>query len=67
MSLIKKEHLEILVCPVDKNTLRELDTEMKLECSACGRKYPVREGIPVMLIDEAEIPEKTKSFTTNKH
>ncbi len=60
MSLIKKELLEILVCPVDKNTLRELDKEMKLECSACGRKYPVKEGIPVMLIDEAELPKKPK-------
>ncbi len=61
MSMIKKELLDILVCPVDKKNLRELEKEMKLECSACGRKYPVREGIPVMLIDEAELPPVKKN------
>ncbi len=60
MSLIKKELLEILACPVDKQPLNELEKEMKLECTACGRKYPVKDGIPVMLIDEAELPAGTK-------
>ena len=57
MSLIKKELLEILACPVDKAPLKELEDEKKLLCTACGRKYPVKEGIPVMLVDEAELPE----------
>ena len=60
MSMLKKELLDILVCPVDKKPLRELEKELKLECSACGRKYPVKDGIPVMLIDEAELPKKAK-------
>jgi uncharacterized protein YbaR (Trm112 family) len=60
MSMLKKELLDILVCPVDKKPLRELEKEMKIECSACGRKYPVKNGIPVMLIDEAELPPKSK-------
>ncbi len=60
MSIIKKELLDILVCPVDKNPLKALEKEMKLECSSCGRKYPVKDGIPVMLIDAAEIPKKAK-------
>ena len=54
MSLIKKELMEILVCPVDKAELKELEATSQLECTECGRKYPVKEGIPVMLIDEAE-------------
>ncbi|MCX6986287.1 MAG: Trm112 family protein [Lentisphaerae bacterium] len=58
--MLKKELLDILVCPVDKKPLKELEKEMKLECSACGRKYPVKDGIPVMLIDEAELPPKSK-------
>jgi uncharacterized protein len=58
MALIKKELLEILVCPVDKADLKELETSQQLECSECGRKYPVKDGIPVMLVDEAELPEK---------
>ena len=60
MSMLKKELLDILVCPVDKKPLRELEKEMKLECSFCGRKYPVKNGIPVMLTDEAELPPKSK-------
>lgn len=58
MALIKKELLEILVCPVDKAELKELEDSQQLECTECGRKYPVKEGIPVMLIDEAELPKK---------
>ncbi len=58
MSLIKKELLDILACPVDKAPLKELEAEKKLLCTECGRKYPVKDGIPVMLIDEAEPPVK---------
>ena len=57
MTLIKKELMDILVCPVDKAELRELSETSQLECTECGRKYPVKDGIPVMLIDEAEKPE----------
>lgn len=54
MSLIDERLASILVCPVDKADLRE-DTEASvLECTDCGRRYPVRDGIPVMLVDEAE-------------
>ena len=51
---VDKELLEILACPVDKSPLRE-EAE-RLRCTACGRRYPVRDGIPVMLVDEAELP-----------
>jgi uncharacterized protein YbaR (Trm112 family) len=57
MSLIKTELMEILVCPLDKADLIELEDEGKLRCSECGRLYPVRNGIPVMLVDEAEMPK----------
>jgi uncharacterized protein YbaR (Trm112 family) len=56
--MIDKELLEILACPQCK-------TEVKLEgdwiiCQnpQCGLRYPIRDGIPVMLIDEAEKPGK---------
>ena len=44
--------LEILACPVDHAPVREEGEQ--LICGSCGRRYPVRDGIPVMLIDEAE-------------
>ena len=50
--MIDKELLDILACPACK-----ADVELKEErivCLKCGRKYPIRDGIPVMLVDEAE-------------
>ena len=50
--MISKELLDILVCPADK---RELALEGEfLRCTFCGRRYPVRDGIPVMLIEEGD-------------
>lgn len=48
--------LELLVCPADRGDLR-LDAEaQELVCAACGLAYPIRDGIPVMLVDEARRP-----------
>lgn len=58
--MIDQKLLEILACPLCK-------TEVKLEgdphtgasrlvCVQCGRRYPIRDDIPVMLIEEAELP-----------
>jgi len=53
---VDPELLEILACPLDKQPVsRQGDY---LVCSACQRHYPIREGIPVMLIDEALSPEQ---------
>jgi len=54
MSLIDPELAAILVCPVDKADLIEDEADSRLVCTVCGRRYPVRDGIPVMLVDEAE-------------
>ena len=54
MSLIKPELKAILVCPLDKGELIELEESQQLECKECGRKYPVKDGIPVMLVDESK-------------
>lgn len=52
--MIDKELLDILACPLDKQPVR-LEAD-RLICSECGRRYPVRDGIPVMLIEGAEMP-----------
>jgi uncharacterized protein YbaR (Trm112 family) len=46
--------LEILACPECKARV-ELEKE-RLVCIRCGRRYRVDDGIPVMLVDEAEPP-----------
>ncbi len=45
--------LEILVCPVTKATLRYDATAQELISDAAGLAYPIRDGIPIMLVDEA--------------
>ncbi len=47
--------LEILVCPACKQSVRPVHDGAGLKCDACKRVYPVRDDIPVMLIDEATI------------
>ncbi len=44
--------LEILVCPVCKTPVELLQTENGLRCETCRLVYPIRDDIPVMLIDE---------------
>jgi len=51
--------LEVLACPADKQTV-ELKGD-HLVCTQCGRRYPIRDGIPIMLIEEAELPEGKES------
>jgi uncharacterized protein len=53
MSLIDPGLAAILVCPVDKSGLNENETTSHLVCSECGRQYPVVDGIPIMLVEEA--------------
>lgn len=50
---LNKELLQILACPKCKGGLELLDREEGLKCAACALVYPVREEIPVMLVDEA--------------
>lgn len=54
MSLIDPSLAKVLVCPVDKGDLTEDEAAARVECAVCGRRYPVRDGVPIMLVDEAE-------------
>jgi uncharacterized protein YbaR (Trm112 family) len=53
--MIRQELLEILRCPNcvrEKEGLLDLYKDTWLICRDCGRKYPIDDGIPVMLIDK---------------
>lgn len=56
--MIDRELLDILACPVCKEGIRESSDKQWLICDKCHRKYPIKDDIPVMLIDEAVIDEK---------
>ena len=51
---IDKELLEILCCPKCKGDIRLTENEDGFVCESCKLKYPIKDGIPVMLIDQAE-------------
>ena len=50
--MIDEELRAILACPACKGALRFEET--RIICPACKKAYPIRDGIPVMLISEAE-------------
>jgi uncharacterized protein YbaR (Trm112 family) len=51
---ISKELLDILACPKCKGDIHLNDRGDGLICDACRLMYPIKDDIPVMLIDEAE-------------
>lgn len=52
------EFLELLACPACRSELC-LKGEDRLVCTGCRRSYPIKDDIPVLLIDEATIEEET--------
>ena len=58
---VDPELLKILACPVDKQPITREGNY--LVCAECKRHYPIREGIPVMLVDEALTPEQAAAAT----
>lgn len=49
--------LEIIVCPACHAKLDPDDAAGELVCAGCGLAYPVRDDIPVLLVDEARRPD----------
>jgi len=50
---IDKRLLEILVCPACRGAVEHKERRHLVVCVDCGLRYPVRDNIPVMLVDEA--------------
>jgi LSD1 subclass zinc finger protein len=53
--MLSKELREILVCPACKQALEYREKPESLKCTQCHRVYPVKDDIPIMLIDEATV------------
>lgn len=51
--------LEILVCPECKTPVRLVNNGAGLRCDTCRRVYPIKDDIPVMLVDEATLDQGT--------
>ena len=52
---ISKELLDILVCPLCKVSVQMTADGQGLKCSQCHRVYPIKDDIPVMIVDDAKI------------
>jgi uncharacterized protein YbaR (Trm112 family) len=52
--MLDERLLDILICPNCRGELEHQREPEALVCRACELRYPVRDDIPVMLIDEAE-------------
>ena len=52
---ISQELLDILACPACKTPVTLVKDGQALKCASCHRVYPIKDDIPVMLIDEATI------------
>jgi len=52
---IPQELLDILRCPVCKARVHLQSNKSGLKCESCRRVYPIRDDIPVMLAEEAQI------------
>jgi uncharacterized protein len=56
--MISPDLLEILRCPMDPRRQARLNLDGdRLICSQCGLKYPIKDGFPVMVVEEAELPD----------
>jgi hypothetical protein len=56
--MIDQELIEILACPKCKAPVKEEGDHIACTNKDCGLRYPIRDGIPVMLLEEAEPARK---------
>ena len=54
---VSQDLLDILVCPVCREAVQLTEDHGGLKCPDCRRVYPIRDDIPVMLVDEARIED----------
>lgn len=61
--MISQELLDLLRCPLDPRRRATLAVDGNhLVCTACGARYPVKDGFPVMVAEEAELPAGCESL-----
>jgi len=53
--MISEDLLKILACPACKTPLALKENGPSLKCASCHRVYPIRDGIPILLIEEAAV------------
>ena len=52
--------IDLLVCPSCRSGIEYKDRRNLIICTSCELQYPVRDGIPVMLVEEASMPKNRR-------
>jgi uncharacterized protein YbaR (Trm112 family) len=61
--MISKDLLDILRCPLDPTRTARLEQEADgLVCQRCRLRFPIKEGLPCMLVEEAQLPPGASSL-----
>jgi uncharacterized protein YbaR (Trm112 family) len=63
---ISQDLLDILACPACKAKVELKPDGSALKCNECRRVYPIRDDIPVMLVDEAKIEDSREEQTAEQ-
>jgi uncharacterized protein YbaR (Trm112 family) len=61
--MLRPENVELLRCPLDPEGPGLELVESHLVCRRCGLRFPIREGIPALLVDVAEMPEGVREVS----
>lgn len=61
MGVVSEDLLEIMVCPACRGKVVLKEDESGIKCVACRRVYPIHDGIPGMIVEEATIEDEDLS------
>ena len=62
MNMISPDLLAILRCPMNPSRTRLLVQDDRLVCERCALKFPIKDGFPVLVVEEAELPAGCESL-----
>ena len=60
--MISQDLLDILRCPLDPSNARLRQQTDHLECDRCALKFKIKDGFPVLVVEEAELPPGCESI-----
>ncbi len=60
--MISPELLEILRCPMNPSRVRLREEGGRLVCERCALRFPIKDGFPVLVVEEAELPPGCESL-----
>ena len=59
--MIKQDLLDILRCPLNPSNARLVLTNGSLDCERCALRFKIKDGFPILVVEEAELPKGCES------